>query len=252
MIDARKGNTGGRRQHLLVAALLAFAALFVALGVWQVKRLAWKEALIARVNAGIHAAPVPAQSLSPTLPAQQIKDMEYRRLSLHGQWLAGDTVLTLGPSSIGTGYWVLTPLRQDNGMVFYVNRGFVPMGTKRDDVVAATPAGPADVVGLLRVSEPKGGLLQPNVPAQDRWYSRDIAAMAARSHLTARTAWFIDAQTDVPLTRQEIDAAALAKRPVAGLTVIDFPNNHLSYAITWFSLALLSLGCIYVVRRFRA
>jgi surfeit locus 1 family protein len=108
------------------------------------------------------------------------------------------------------------------------------------------------VVGLLRVSEPKGGLMQPNVPAQDRWYSRDIAAMATRSHLSAQTAWFIDAQTDLPLTQQEIDAAALAKRPIAGLTVIDFPNNHLSYAITWFSLALLSLGCIYVVRRYRA
>jgi surfeit locus 1 family protein len=236
---------------LLVAALLAFAALFVVLGVWQVKRLAWKEALIARVDAGIHAPPVPVLSVPADLPADQVKAMEYRRLSLHGQWLAQDTMLTFGPSSIGTGYWVLTPMRLDGGQVFYVNRGFVPMGTRQAAVIAATPAGPVDIVGLMRPSETKGGFMQPNVPAQDRWYSRDIGAIAARRHVTAQTAWFIDAQSVGPLTRQAIDAAALAKQPVAGLTVIDFPNNHLGYAITWFTLALFSLGCIYVVRRYR-
>jgi hypothetical protein len=61
--------------------------------------------------------------------------------------------------------------------------------------------------------------------------------MAAHRHIAALPDWFIDAQSMRP--DQPVDAASPPKRPMAGLTVIDFPNNHLSYAITWFSLALL-------------
>jgi surfeit locus 1 family protein len=247
LIEARKGNTGGRRQFTLVAALLAFAALFVGLGVWQVKRLAWKEALIARVDAGLHAPPEGVDSLPAGLAMAQARGMEYRRLWLRGTWLAAQSTLVAGPSSMGTGYWALTPLRLANGRIIYVNRGFVPMGTTSAAVIASTPPGPADVVGLLRVSEPGGSFLRPNRPEADLWTSRDIAALAARHHLAAETGWFVDAQSVGPIAKE-----ALARQPVAGLTVVSFPNNHLGYAITWFTLALLSLGAIALVLRYRA
>jgi surfeit locus 1 family protein len=247
LISSQEGKTGGRRQFTLVAALLAFAALFAGLGVWQVKRLAWKEALIARVDAGLHAPPVRVEALPHALPAPRAKEMEYRRVALHGTWIAADTTLVAGPSSLGTGYWAVTPLRLGDRRVVYVNRGFVPMGTVKASVVAITPETPMDVVGLLRVTEPKGSFMRANNPAADLWTSRDIAAMAGRHGLSAETSWFIDAQSVEPLSQQ-----ALAKQPVAGLTVVSFPNNHLGYAITWFTLALLSLGAIVPVRRYRA
>ncbi|MDE1914529.1 MAG: SURF1 family protein [Sphingomonadales bacterium] len=247
MIPATEGNAGGRRQLLLVAALLAFAALFVGLGVWQVKRLAWKEALIARVNAGLSALPVRVESLPRGITMAQAKGMEYRRLSLHGNWIVGDTELVAGPSSLGTGYWAVTPLRMGDGEIVYVNRGFVPMGTKRGAVIALTPTAPVDVVGLMRVSEPGGSFMRPNRPEADLWTSRDIVALAQRHHLSAQTGWFIDAQAVSGMNKE-----LLAKQPVAGLTVVSFPNNHLGYAITWFTLALLCLGAIFVVRRYRA
>jgi len=233
---------------MLVAALLAFAALFVALGVWQVKRLAWKEALIARVDAGLHAAPVAVAALPRAMPASQAKTMEYRRVALHGVWVAADTTLVAGASDLGTGYWAVTPLRLEDGRVVYVNRGFVPMGTSKASVIALTAAAPADVVGLLRVTEPGGSLMRANNPQADLWTSRDIAALAGKHRLAAETGWFVDAQSVGP---QE-SAAALAKQPVAGLTVVSFPNNHLGYAITWFTLALLCLGAIVLALRHRA
>ncbi|WP_068080027.1 SURF1 family protein [Novosphingobium rosa] len=247
---ATEGKTGGRRQFMLVAALLAFAALFVALGVWQVKRLAWKEALIARVNEGLSATPQTIDAVPTGLPGELLKAAEYRRFILHGRWIAQGTTLVTGASAYGTGYWVLTPLATDSGRILYINRGYVPMGTTRDAVIAATPAVPVEVTGLLRLTEPHGGFLRGNDPAADRWASRDIFAIAAHRHIAALPDWFIDAQSMRP--DQPVDAAITAHQPMAGLTVVSFPNNHLGYAITWFTLALLSLGAIVLVRRQRA
>ncbi|WP_343612310.1 SURF1 family cytochrome oxidase biogenesis protein [Novosphingobium sp.] len=246
---ATEGKTGGRRQFMLVAALLAFAALFVGLGVWQVKRLAWKEALIARVNAGLSATPQTIDAVPTGLPGELLKAAEYRRFTLHGRWIPEGTTLVTGASAYGTGYWALTPLTTDAGRTLYVNRGYVPMGTTRDAVIAATPAVPVEVTGLLRLTEPHGGFLRGNDPQADRWASRDIFAIAAHRHIAALPDWFIDAQSMRP--DQPVDAAITAHQPMAGLTVVSFPNNHLGYAITWFTLALLSLGAILLVRRQR-
>ena len=88
------------------------------------------------------------------------------------------------------------------------------------------------MTGLLRISEPKGAYLRANDPVSDRWYSRDVAAIAAARELAPVAPYFIDADaTSVP-----------AGLPVGGLTVLELPNNHLVYALTWFVLALTLLG----------
>jgi surfeit locus 1 family protein len=85
------------------------------------------------------------------------------------------------------------------------------------------------VTGLLRLTEPKGGFLRANDPAADRWYSRDVEAMAAARGLTDTAPYFIDADaTPNP-----------GGLPVGGLTVVAFRNSHLVYALTWFALALM-------------
>ena len=88
------------------------------------------------------------------------------------------------------------------------------------------------MTGLLRLSEPGGGFLRSNDPRADRWYSRDVAAIAARRGLGTTVPYFIDADA----------ADTVRSGPVGGLTVVRFPNNHLAYAITWFILALMGVG----------
>jgi surfeit locus 1 family protein len=68
--------------------------------------------------------------------------------------------------------------------------------------------------------------------AADRWYSRDVAAIAAARDLSAVAPYFIDA--DASPVRGGL--------PIGGLTVTDLPNNHLVYALTWFCLAILLTG----------
>ena len=226
--DAGVARAGPRPLATLVgiglAAAITFAAL-VALGVWQLQRREWKHALIAQVNARIHAATVAAPGPA-AWRAIGTRDA-YRRIAVNGGYVSGRDTLVQAVTDLGPGWWVLTPLRSDRRFTVLVNRGFVPAR------FAPTPAaGAAHVTGLLRLSEPKGGFLRSNDSRADRWYSRDVNAIAAAHGLGTIAPYFIDADA----------APGSGASPVGGLTVVNFPDNHLQYALTWFALALLLAG----------
>lgn len=232
-------ETGGRVRRSpaftiglgLIALILFFG--FCALGAWQIHRLDWKRDLIARVDARVHAAPVPA-------PLHATQDDEYRRVTLTGHFLHERAALVQAVTVRGPGFWVLTPIVTGRATIF-INRGFVPADRRHR---YERPRGEVRVTGLLRLTEPGGGFLRSNDPAADRWYSRDVAAIAkARGLIGGRagvtTEYFVDAQA----------GAGPAAYPVGGLTVIAFPNNHLQYAITWFILAAMTVGAYILVLR---
>lgn len=211
-----------------IAALLAVTGL-ISLGLWQVHRLAWKRDLIAKVESRVHASPVPA-------PAMAGKDDAYRRVTASGHFLHDRATLVQAATARGAGFWVLTPLVTDRGFTLLVNRGFVPPEA-RDHYTR--PEGSVRITGLMRLTEPGGSFLRNNDATANRWYSRDVAAIAAARQLRAPIAnYFVDAESGQP------DVL-----PVGGLTVLTFPNSHLSYALTWFALAALAAGGYIVVMR---
>jgi surfeit locus 1 family protein len=218
-----------RRWRVAFGALLAVSFCgFIALGVWQLQRMAWKHDLIARVDARIHAAAIPAPSPAQWPAITEATD-SYRRVSISGRFVPDSDTRTQAVTELGGGYWVLQPLQTDEGDYVLVNRGFVPIG----GATTPAPADPVVVEGLLRISEPEGGFLRHNVPDQDRWYSRDVAAIARKHDLPAERVapFFIDADRDqVP-----------QDWPRGGMTVVKFRDSHLSYALTWFGMALLTL-----------
>lgn len=244
MPSAENGQGEGRPRSPAQLAFLGIlavlvVAVLVALGNWQVARRAWKLDLIARVDARVHAAPAPAPGPAEWPEVSTARD-EYRRVRATGTFLYDRDALVQATTALGGGFWVLTPLRTEAGFLVLVNRGFVP-GERRDRAsrAAAEAAGPVTVTGLMRITEPGGGFLRSNVPAEDRWYSRDVAAIAAARGLGATAPYFIDADaTPNP-----------GGLPVGGLTVISFPNSHLIYAITWYALALMLTGAICWVAR---
>lgn len=231
-----------RSRGVLVALLLAGAlacAAFAALGAWQLRRLAWKEDLIARVDARLQAPPVEA-------PPQAAwgavgRDDEYRRVRLRGRYAHERETAVRAGTELGTGYWILTPLQTEAGAWVLVNRGFVLAERRtRQTRTATEPAGEQEVTGLLRLSEPGGSLLQRNDAAAGRWVSRDVAAIAAARGLGS-----------APVAPYFVDAAAPDGAPEAwpraGLTVVRFSNNHLVYAVTWFALAAMVAGAMAYV-----
>jgi surfeit locus 1 family protein len=212
---------------------------FTALGVWQIERRAWKLDLIDRVEQRIHA---PAMQVPPpeAWPAINTTDDAYRRVTVDGRFLYDRETLVQALTDHGGGFWVMTPLQTGKGEVILVNRGFIPSdlrdpATRRE----GNPAGEAHVVGLMRMTEPKGSFLRTNDSATERWYTRDVSAIAAVRGLQRVAPFFIDA-----------DATPNSGGwPLGGLTVVSFPNNHLIYALTWFTLALMVCGAAVFVGR---
>ena len=224
-------DTRGKRRFLDLLYLSGFI-LFASLGIWQVERRAWKLDLIARVDARIHAAPT-------AVPARfQAREAEYRRVRVAGSYLHDRETLVDALTERGAGFWVMTPLRTDKAIIL-VNRGYVPTERKAS---FDRPAGPVVVTGLMRLSEPKGRFLRSNSPRDDRWYSRDVAAIAQKRGLPAVAPYFIDADA----------SPNSGGYPVGGLTVVNFRNMHLAYALTWFGLAAMCAAGLVMMRRLKA
>ena len=215
----------GLTRRIAILGLAAGATvLFTGLGVWQVERRAWKNDLVARVEARLAAPPVAAPG--PERWADVTADRDaYRRVSLTGTYGPDDT-LVQAVTELGPGSWVMTPLTTAAGDTVLINRGFVPP-EKRDPADHLPPEGPVTVTGLLRVTEPHGAFLRANDPGAGRWYSRDTAAIAEAGRFGPVAPYFIDA-----------DGGAAGRWPVGGLTVVRFRNSHLVYAVTWFAMAL--------------
>ncbi len=226
------------RWIIAVGGLALFAA-FVSLGVWQVQRMAWKHALIERVSTRAEAPPVPAPPPA-AWPAIGRESDEYRRVTVRGMLHGGQEALVQASTAIGAGFWVLTPLTTDEGWTVLVNRGFVD-AAHRDPATRPDPArgGPVTVTGLLRITEPGGGFLRDNAPSDDRWYSRDVAAITLARGLAHAAPYFIDAFSTTAVRPVDTAPAAARPWPVPGLTVLRFHDTHLVYALTWFTLALM-------------
>ncbi len=213
------------------AVALVFFCGFLALGTWQLYRRAWKLDLIARVEARVNAAPVlaPGPEEWSNITA---KSDEYLRVRASGTFLIQSATAVRALTELGAGYWILMPLRTPDGSIIMINRGFVAASDSSGIAQTKATPGMQTITGLLRLSEPGGGFLRHNDPTADRWYSRDVQAIAKSRGLVAVAPYFIDAdRASSPGTG--VDS------PVGGLTVIAFPNNHLLYAITWYTLALM-------------
>jgi surfeit locus 1 family protein len=223
------------RLWLTVLSLTTFAVL-IALGVWQIERRASKLALIDRVEQRIHAPVQPAPSPASWATISTAND-EYRHVSVAGRFLHDRETLVQAVTEEGPGYWVLTPLKRDDGTLVLINRGFVP--SERRDASTRQRGNPdsrVEITGLLRITEPNGGFLRNNVPQHNRWYSRDVAAIAAARGLDNIAPFFVDADA----------GSQTAGGPIGGLTVVSFPNNHLIYALTWLALAFMLAGKLLV------
>jgi surfeit locus 1 family protein len=167
-----------------------------------------------------------------------LADEAYRRVRVTGRF-SNDAppALVQAVTRLGPGFWVVVPLVTDRGFTVLINRGFVTGEESRS--LPASPEGDVEVTGLLRLTEPDGAFLRSNDPAQDRWYSRDVEAIAAARGLEGVAPYFIDADA----------SSSSGAGPVGSLTVVAFRNHHLVYAMTWFSLAAMMAGwTAYLIR----
>lgn len=219
----------GRLWPTLLLGLILFSVL-IALGTWQMQRLVWKEELIATVEARIKEQPRPLADIERQF--SESGDVDYWPVSTTGRFLNDRESHFLATWQGRSGFFVYTPLALTDGRYVLVNRGFVPF--ERKDA-ATRPEGQVEgelaITGLARdpLAEKPSSLVPDNDPAKNVFYWKDIEAMAAKAELPADrlVPFFIDSD----------NTANPGGLPIGGVTLIDFPNNHLQYALTWYGLA---------------
>jgi len=235
--DAARAKTKRSWRGLLVPAALVFAAL-IALGTWQVERKAWKEQLIDSLTERLAAPPVPLPPPSAWPSLDQAAN-EYRRVTFTAAFDHGKEALVYGAASAfrpdvsGAGYWVLTPARLADGGTVIVNRGFVSAARKEEaSRTAGQIAGPVTIVGTLRWPEARHWFSPADEPAQNLWFLRDPKAIAAAKGLPNPAPFYVEQESPIPP----------GGIPQPGKLVVNLPNNHLQYAVTWYGLALVLLA----------
>ena len=227
-----KTETKPRRRgtFLLIMLSIPVLAILLTLGTWQVQRLHWKEGLIRLVNERMAEKPVPLETVA-TMYAQG-QDIEYRPVTVSGSFLHEGERHYFATWQGQSGYFVHTPLDLGGGQYILVNRGFVPFDRKEAATrEAGQVAGRVDIGGVSRMPETeKPSFLVPdNDIAKNIFYWRDIPTMARTAGLPAEKVYpfFVDAD----------DKPNPGGLPVGGVTLVDFPNRHLEYAVTWYGLA---------------
>jgi surfeit locus 1 family protein len=212
---------------LSFACVILFAIL-CALGVWQLERLQWKLALIAQVNGHMTAPPVPLAAIL----AMPQGEAQYRHVTLTGHFDHAREAYVFTTDEGAAVYHVLTPFITAAGALL-VDRGEVPK-EKLDTATRAEGniAGDQTVIGVWRLPDARGFFTPPPDLAHRVWYSRDMAGIAAADHMRLVAPELVEADA----------APNPGGWPRGGRTVVEFRNQHLSYAVTWFGLALGLLG----------
>ncbi|MEL7262953.1 MAG: SURF1 family protein [Pseudomonadota bacterium] len=205
-----------RLWFLLIVGLVG-TGILVWLGTWQVQRLAWKQDLLARIDAQIGADPVPlGDAVTPTL-------QRYAPVTLSGQFGQGHVRMLASRKSIGPVHRIIRPFDAEGFGRVLVDTGWQPDGAE----VPAAPSASLTLIGNLDAPQEADGFTPGPDRAANLWFARDVPAMAETLDTQPILVVLRDApEMNLGVTPWPVDTAGI-------------PNDHLQYAITWFSLALI-------------
>ena len=201
---------------------LVMLPILLWLGTWQVERLYWKRALMATISERVHDAPL-------NIPLAADIDADYRPAKATGTFRHDLSLFVFGSdiTSGKGGYHVFTPLQLVDGQYLLVDRGWIAYDQKPNEF--EQPAGSVEVHGILRTPHAPSWIQPHNNPAKGEWYNADLVAMAEADKLPAFLPYVLEAE------------GQKEKVPIGSQTRLTLPNDHFSYAVTWYSFALILL-----------
>jgi surfeit locus 1 family protein len=203
-------------------SLVAFC-LLITLGIWQLHRLKWKEAIVAE----IHHAAISAPVLLPPNPTP------FEKVFIAGAWLPGKAALYGdevhdSPNGPIPGGELIMPFARPTGQIVLVDLGWVP---QQSPTPLPEPAGLTQVTGYLHAPITRGFLSPPDDAAHGLYYTLDPAGIGAGMHLANVAPYVLIAMGPAP------PPGSAAPQPAQDLPTP--PNNHYEYALTWFGFAFV-------------
>lgn len=218
-----------RRILFLLIFGLSGLVVLLGLGTWQMQRLSWKQAIIAQIDTQVAADPVDL----PTNPDPS-RD-KYLAVHVTGTLLPGEVHVLISRKQIGAGYLIIAPFELTDGRRILVERGF----TRTNNKNAERLTGDMQITGNLHWPNEIDGFTPAPELTSNIWFARDVPEMA-RALGTDPVMLIANVRTDPGVTPLPVDSSAIT-------------NDHLQYAITWFSLALVWLAMtVYFLWRTRA
>ncbi len=211
-----------RRFLFLLVTGAGGVAMLLSLGLWQVRRLHWKEAILAAIEAQIAAPPVPLDAL----PAPDRGRDLYRPVTVAGRTTGREALVLSGRKGEGAGFEVISAFETDAGRPILLDRGFVAEAGRG----GPRPPVALTVTGNLHWPEEADAFTPPPDPAAQIWFARDVPALAAAL-----------GTEPVMVVAREVAGEAQGVVPVP-VDASAIPNDHRQYAITWFSLAVVWAG----------
>jgi surfeit locus 1 family protein len=213
---------------------------FIGLGIWQLQRRVEKHALIAALDQRLAETPgaLPPLSQWASLNAS---DDEFRRVKFSATYQAMPDAMVYSSGSAvredvsGPGTWAFVPAKLSSGETVVINTGFVQntMQDRAQEDRAVKPLmtqTPVTLTGYLRFPEHAGMLTPAENPATRLWFTRDHLAMARALGWGGGAGvapFYIDLESPMPANGI----------PKPGALVVHLKDDHMQYAITWFSLA---------------
>ncbi|MBU92152.1 MAG: hypothetical protein CML88_01295 [Rhodobiaceae bacterium] len=220
--------------------ILGFSIL-IGLGTWQIDRLGQKQDLLKKIE---RVSQDITDLKDIKIDEDNLDDWLYRKVKIHGDFIMQENIFVFTHLSDprgkfgGAGYWVLDPFRSNEGDIVIINRGFIPQNIFDQFSISGNEYRENTVTGYIRKFE-KENLFTPDKNTKDRilylFEKNDIKKMFRIERIEP---YFID----------QVDEYRLL--PQSNETQLKFPNNHLSYAITWYGLAT-ALLFIYFYSIFR-
>lgn len=196
-------------------------------------RLQWKSGLIATFEKRMME-----EAVLPPIEINDLNQWRYRRIKLEGIFQHEKELLMTGRTFEGTaGFHVLTPLLLFDNRIVLINRGWIPEKLKeRQSRPNTLISGPIRFLGILREDKKRGFFVPDNEPQNEVWLYVDTVEMAEHRKIYPVAPYFID----------QIRKSGVRELPIGVSTEINLRNEHLQYAFTWFSLAIILL-IIYTI-----
>ncbi len=207
----------------------------IGLGVWQLHRLKWKEAILAQIYLAEISPPI-------AVPAHPNR---FEKVIVTGVWVPGKAALYGdevhdGPVTPVAGGELIQPLRETIGRVVLVDLGWVP---SQAPVAVAEPAGIVQVVGYIHKSEAPGWFAGADEPEKNLYYTLDAARIGTDMGFSDVAPFTLVAIGKMPPLGSALPQPAQhLPRP---------PNNHYQYALTWFGFAIVLMFEFYFFARKR-
>lgn len=224
--------------------VIAVCALFVSLGLWQLRRLEERRLQNSVWQTRLASAPLPIDELLMGV-GSDLESLEYRPAIARGTFAPDQEVLVRSQVWNGTaGFHVITPLVRADGSALLVNRGWVPLEMDDVPVPARPPEGEVDLIGTVRLSQTRGPVGPSDPPEGDL----QQVARVDINRIARQLEWPV---LSVYVVAQETGREGL---PIA-VEAPDFADQgpHLAYAVQWFAFALISLiGYLFLLRRARS